>query len=69
MIQVMAGLGPEVIAEYLDVEGYLRSVSTALGFNPDAMVKDPEQRKAEQEQKVALEQQMQPQGQPQLPQQ
>jgi hypothetical protein len=57
MLQVMASLGEQTIAEYLDVEGYLRSVSVALGFDPSAMVKDPEQRQAEQQQRAQMEQQ------------
>jgi hypothetical protein len=66
MLQVMASLGEQTIAEYLDVEGYLRSVSIALGFDPSAMVKDSEQRQAEQEQRAQMEQQV---AQPQQPQQ
>ena len=58
MVNVMAGLGEQTIATYLDVEGYLRSVATALGFDPSAMVKGEEQRTAEAEQRAALEAQM-----------
>ncbi len=59
MIQVMSALGPETIAEYLDVEGYLTAISTALGFDPSSMVKSGEQRKQEQEQRAAIEAQAQ----------
>ena len=55
MLQAMAGLGEQTIAEYLDVEGYLTAVSTALGFDPSAMVKGADQRKQEQEQRAAME--------------
>lgn len=58
MVQIMMGLGEETVRTYLDVEGYLRSVSTALGFNPSAMVKSAEQRQAEAEQSAQLQQQM-----------
>ena len=68
MLQVMAGLGEQTIAQYLDVEGYLTAISTALGFDPSAMVKSADQRKQEQEQQVAMETQMANAGQPQPPQ-
>lgn len=58
MLQVMGSLGEQTIAEYLDVEGYLTAVSTALGFDPSAMVKSAEQRTAEAEQRALLEQKM-----------
>lgn len=63
MLQSIASLGPEVVAEYLDVEGYLKSVSTSLGFDAEVMVKSAEQRQSEQEQRAAQEQAAQPQGQ------
>ena len=58
MVNVMAGLGEQTIAEYLDVEGYLTAVSSALGFDPSAMVKSAKQRQAEAESRAALEAQM-----------
>lgn len=67
MKDVMMGLGEQTVREYLDVEGYLAAISTALGFDPTAMVKSEEQRKAEAEQRVALEAQMAG-GQPPQPQ-
>lgn len=59
MMQAMGALGPEVIAQYLDISGYLTALSNSLGFNPDEMVKSPEQRQAEQEQAAMAQQQMQ----------
>jgi len=59
MLGVLGSLGEATIAEYLDVEGYLRAVSVALGFDPSAMVKSGEQRRAEQEQRAQMEQMMQ----------
>lgn len=67
MLQAMAGLGEQTIAEYLDVEGYLSAVSTALGFDPSAMVKSADKRLAEQEQRAQMEQMAQTP--PQAPQQ
>ena len=58
MKDVMMGLGEETVREYLDVEGYLSAISTALGFDPTVMVKTSDQRKSEQEQRLQLEQDM-----------
>ena len=59
----MMGLGEEIVCIYLDVEGYLRSVSTALGFDPSAMVKSQDQRDAEADKAAELQQQMNNAGQ------
>ena len=55
MINVLASLGEETIAEYLDVEGYLTAISTALGFDPTSMVKNKEQRTQEAQQRADME--------------
>lgn len=61
MIQVLGSLGEQTIAEYLDVEGYITAISTALGFDPSVMVKTAEARKAEAEQRAQLENPQMPQ--------
>ena len=63
MANVMMGLGEETVRTYLDVEGYLRSVSTALGFDPSAMVKSADQREAEAQQAAELQNTMNQAGQ------
>jgi phage terminase small subunit len=55
MIQVLGSLGEQTIAEYLDVEGYLTAISTALGFDPSAMVKTADTRKQEAQARADLE--------------
>jgi hypothetical protein len=55
MIQVMAGLGEQTIREYLDVEGYMTSISTALGFDASVMVKSEDKRRAEAEQQAQMQ--------------
>jgi transcription initiation factor TFIID subunit TAF12 len=54
----MAQLGPEVLMGSLKVDGYLRAVATALGIDPDAVVKSPEEKQAEQQQAMAQQQAM-----------
>jgi hypothetical protein len=58
MVQSMAQLGPEVLMGSLKVDGYLRAVATALGIDPDAVVKSPEEKQAEQQQAMAQQQAM-----------
>lgn len=55
MINVLGSLGEQTIAEYLDIEGYLTAISTALGFDPSVMVKTAAKRKEEAEARAALE--------------
>ena len=60
MLQSIAQLGPEVIAQYLNVPAYLSQVATSLGMDANAIVKTSEQIAAEQQQ--AQEQAMQQQA-------
>ena len=55
MVQSMAQLGPDVVGQFLKVDGYLRQVATALGIDPDLVVKSQEQ--LQQEQQMAMQQQ------------
>ncbi len=61
MLQSIAQLGPEVVAKYLDVPAYLGQVATALGLEPSAIVKSPEQVQAEQQQELQQQQALQQQ--------
>lgn len=58
MLQSIAQLGPDVIAQYLNVPAYLAQVATALGMDPNAIVKTQEQIQQEQEQHMMMQQQM-----------
>ena len=58
MAQSIAQFGPEVLAQYLKLDGYFTQISTALGIDPDLIVKTTEERKAEQEQQMAQQQAM-----------
>ena len=55
MLQSIAQLGPEVIAQYLNVPAYLGQIATSLGMEPGDIVKSPEQ--IQQEQQAAQQQQ------------
>jgi len=57
MLQSIAQLGPEVIAQYLDVEAYFSAVATSLGMKPDEIIKSQEQREQEMQQQQAMQQQ------------
>ena len=61
MLQAVAQLGPEVIAQYLNVPAYLSQIATSLGMDPAAIVKSPEQIQQEQaaQQQAMQQQQMQ----------
>jgi len=56
MMQTLSQLGPEVVAQYLDIEGYLKAVSTSLGFDASTMVKTEEDRLKEQQQQMQMQQ-------------
>ena len=62
MLQSIAQLGPEVINQYLKVDGYLLQVANSLSIDPNSIVRS-------QEEIQAIQQQMQQaqQGQPALP--
>jgi hypothetical protein len=60
MLQAIAQLGPEAIAQYLDIPAYLSAVATSLGMKPDEIVKSEEQRQKEiQQQQAMMQQQLQ----------
>lgn len=66
MLQSITALGPEVIAQYLNVPAYLGQIATSLGMSADDIVKSQEQRQQEQQQAqqaAAAQQQQQMQGQ------
>jgi len=67
MLQSIAQLGPEVIAQYLNVPAYLSSIATSLGMDATEIVKSPEQIQQEQQaQQEAMQQQQQQQVQGQM---
>ena len=67
MLQSIAQLGPEVVAQYLNVPAYLSQVATSLGMDPEEIVKSPEQIQQEQQaQQAALQQQQQQEVQGQM---
>ena len=69
MLQSIAQLGPDVIAQYLNIPAYLTQIATALGMDPTAIVKSPEQIQQEQQQAMQQQQSMmqqEQQGQMQL---
>jgi len=67
MLQSVAQLGPEVIAQYLNVPAYLSQIATSLGMDPESIVKSPEQIQAEQQaQQQAMQQQQQQEVQGQM---
>lgn len=57
LLQSLAQLGPEVVSQYLDITKYISKVSSALGMNPEDIVKSPERIQAEQQQAMAMQQQ------------
>jgi hypothetical protein len=60
MLQSVAQLGPEVIAQYLNIPAYLSQVAASLGMDPNAIVKTQEQIQQEQmAQQQAMQQQQQ----------
>jgi hypothetical protein len=66
MLQAIAQLGPDVMAQYLNVPAYLSQIATSLGMDPTEIVKTPEQIKAQQQaqqQAMQQEQAMQTQSQ------
>lgn len=67
MLQSIAQLGPDVIAQYLNIPAYLSQVATSLGMSPDEIVKSPQQIQQEQQQQQMLQQQqMQQQAEQQM---
>ena len=66
MLQSIAQLGPDVIAQYLDIPAYLTQVATSLGMDANQIVKSPEriqQEQQAQQQAMMAEQQQQVEGQ------
>jgi hypothetical protein len=56
MLQSLGQLGPEVVAQYLDVGKYIGKVASALGMNPEDVVKSQEQIQMEQQQQMMMQQ-------------
>lgn len=50
MLQSMAQLGPEVLAQYLKIDGYLTAVATSLGIDSAAIVKSGDELAQQQQQ-------------------
>ncbi|MCI4436675.1 MAG: hypothetical protein JHC33_07710 [Ignisphaera sp.] len=63
LLQKFAVFGPEMLNKYLKVDGYISEVATALGIDPEKILKSPEEIKQEA-QAIA---QAQAASQPQLP--
>ena len=57
MLQSLAQLGPEVIAQYLNVESYIMEMAKSLGMEPTKLVKSGEQRQQEQQQQMDMQNQ------------
>lgn len=57
MLQALAPLGPEVIAQKLNVDDYIKRVGTSLGIDMDGLVKSAEQVAQEQQAAQAAQQQ------------
>lgn len=64
MLQSIAQLGPEVINQYLKIDGYLLQVANSLSIDPNSIVRSPQEIQAIQQQQQAAQQ---PQGAPALP--
>lgn len=56
MLQSLGQLGPEVVSQYLDIGKYISKVASALGMNPEDIVKSPEQIQQEQQQAMLMQQ-------------
>ena len=61
MLQSIAQLGPEVIAQYLNIPAYLSQIATSLGMDAEEIVKSQEQIQAEQQQAMQAQQAQQQQ--------
>lgn len=59
MLQALAPLGPQVVAEKLNVDDYIKRVGTSLGIDMDGLVKSAEQIAQEQQAAMAAQQQQQ----------
>jgi len=59
MLQATAQLGQGVLEKYLKVDSYLAKVATALGMQPDEIVKSKEEIQAFEQQQAQLQQQQQ----------
>jgi len=67
MLQSIAQLGPDVIAQYLNIPAYLSQIATSLGMDAEEIVKSQEQIQQEQQQaQAAQQQQMQQEQQGQM---
>lgn len=59
MLQALQPLGPQVIAERLNVDDYIKRVGTSLGIDMDGLIKSAEQLAQEQQAAQAAQQQQQ----------
>ena len=61
MASTIAQFGPEVLSQYLKLDGYFSQIATALGINPDLIVKSQEEIQGERDrqlqEQLALQQQ------------
>ena len=57
MLQSTAQLGPEVLMKYMKIEAYLAKVATALGMEPDEIIKTPQQIQQEEQAMQQMQQQ------------
>lgn len=56
-LEALAPLGPEVVAQELNLPDYIKRVGTALGIDQNGLVKSIEDKQAAEEQRQALKQQ------------
>ncbi len=58
-LQALMPLGPQAVAQFMNVGDYITRVGTALGIDMDGLIKSEEQMKQEQQQAQEQQQQMQ----------
>jgi len=57
-LQALQPLGPEAVAQFMDVSDYIKRVGTALGIDMDGLVKTQEMLQQEQAMQAEMQQQM-----------
>jgi hypothetical protein len=57
-LQTIVGLGGDVVAQYLKVDGFLQQVAISLGIDPKDVVKTQQEILQEQQQQLLLQQQL-----------
>ena len=58
-LQALAPLGPEAVAQFMNVNDYITRVGTALGIDMDGLIKSEEQLQQERQQQAQEMQQAQ----------